>query len=115
MQLLHIIFLYPRIIFSLQVYGYRTSLWAEHLGMVDDRFKDPSSLDCVRFVNQIAEENWQRFTAEEMRTLQGHLLKYPVKVEADGKIGSLPDQECFPDVGGKILGAPTSLPDSLTM
>ncbi|PAN13616.1 hypothetical protein PAHAL_2G351300 [Panicum hallii] len=98
-----------------QVYGYRTSLWAEHLGMVDDRFKDPSSLDCVRFVNQIAEENWQRFTAEEMRTLRGHLLKYPVKVEADGKIGSLPDQECFPDVGGKILGAPTSLPDSLTM
>jgi len=98
-----------------QVYGYRTSLWAEHLGMVDDRFKDPTSLDCVRFVNQIAEENWQRFTAEEMRTLQGHLLKYPVKVEDDGKIVSLPDQECFPDVGGKILGAPTSLPDSLTM
>ncbi|OEL26340.1 Phospholipase D delta [Dichanthelium oligosanthes] len=98
-----------------QVYGYRTSLWAEHLGMVDDRFKDPSSLDCVRFVNQIAEENWQMFADEKMRTLQGHLLKYPVKVEDDGKISSLPDQECFPDVGGKILGAPTSLPDSLTM
>ncbi|KAG0544686.1 hypothetical protein BDA96_02G297600 [Sorghum bicolor] len=98
-----------------QVYGYRTSLWAEHLGTVDDRFKDPSSLECVRRVNQIAVENWQRFTAEEMSTLQGHLLKYPVKVEADGKISSLPDQECFPDVGGKILGASTSLPDSLTM
>ncbi|ONM61199.1 phospholipase D11 [Zea mays] len=98
-----------------QVYGYRTSLWAEHLGTVDDRFKDPSSLECVRFVNQIAVENWQRFTAEEMSTLQGHLLKYPVKVEADGKISPLSDQECFPDVGGKILGAPTSLPDSLTM
>jgi len=66
-------------------------------------------------VNQIAVENWQRFTAEEMSTLQGHLLKYTVKVEADGKISPLPDQECFPDVGGKILGAPTSLPDSLTM
>ncbi|KAJ1290643.1 hypothetical protein BS78_02G260500 [Paspalum vaginatum] len=98
-----------------QVYGYRTSLWAEHLGMVDDRFKDPSSLDCVNFVNEIAKENWRRFTDDEMKTLQGHLLKYPVKVEADGKISPLPDQECFPDVGGKILGAPTSLPDSLTM
>lgn len=98
-----------------QVYGYRMSLWAEHLGMVDDRFKDPSSLDCVRFVNQIAEENWQRYTAEEMTTLKGHILKYPINVEADGSIGPLPDQECFPDVGGKILGAPTSLPDSLTM
>ncbi|ONM23226.1 phospholipase D10 [Zea mays] len=98
-----------------QVYGYRTSLWAEHLGTIDDRFKDPSSLECVRFVNQIAVENWRRYTAEEMSTLQGHLLKYPVKVEADGKISPLPDQECFPDVGGKILGASTSLPDSLTM
>ncbi|KAF0910719.1 hypothetical protein E2562_004710 [Oryza meyeriana var. granulata] len=98
-----------------QVYGYRTSLWAEHLGMVDDLFKDPSSLDCVEFVNGVAEENWNRFTAEEMKTLQGHLLKYPVKVEVDGKIGPLPEQECFPDVGGKILGAPTSLPDTLTM
>lgn len=97
------------------MYGYRTSLWAEHLGTVDDRFKDPSSLECVRFVKQIAVENWQRFTAEEMITLQGHLLKYPVKVEADGKISPLPDQEFFPDVGGKILGASTSLPDSLTM
>jgi phospholipase D1/2 len=99
----------------LQVYGYRTSLWAEHLGTVDDRFKDPSSLDCVRLVNQIAEENWERFTSEEMKTLQGHLLRYPVKIEPDGNIGPLPDQECFPDVGGKICGAPTSLPDSLTM
>ncbi|KAL5201158.1 hypothetical protein ABZP36_035512 [Zizania latifolia] len=98
-----------------QVYGYRTSLWAEHLGMVDDRFKDPSSLDCVNLVNGIAEENWSRFTAEELTTLQGHLLKYPVSVQADGSVGSLPEQECFPDVGGKILGSPTSLPDTLTM
>ncbi|KAM0884353.1 hypothetical protein ACQ4PT_031030 [Festuca glaucescens] len=98
-----------------QVYGYRNSLWAEHLGMVDDRFKDPSSLDCVRLVNQVAEENWERFTSEEMKTLKGHLLRYPVRIEPDGNIGPLPDQECFPDVGGKICGAPTSLPDSLTM
>lgn len=113
--MLSLVSYFTYISFSLQVYGYRTSLWAEHLGTVDDRFKDPSSLDCVRYVKQIAEDNWQRFTAEENRTLQGHLLKYPVKVEADGKINALPDQECFPDVGGKILGAPTSLPDTLTM
>ncbi|KAG8050389.1 hypothetical protein GUJ93_ZPchr0009g239 [Zizania palustris] len=98
-----------------QIYGYRTSLWAEHLGMTHDRFKDPSSLDCVKFVNGIAEKNWDRFTSEELTTLQGHLLKYPVKVEADGSVVPLPDHECFPDVGGKILGAPTSLPDTLTM
>lgn len=91
------------------------SLWAEHLGLVDNRFKEPQSLDCVKLVNEIAAENWAKFTAEEMRTLQGHLLKYPIKVEADGKAGPLPDQECFPDVGGRIFGASTSLPDTLTM
>ncbi|XP_020079646.1 phospholipase D delta-like [Ananas comosus] len=98
-----------------QVYGYRMSLWAEHLGLVDNRFKEPQSLDCVKLVNEIAEKNWAKFTAEEMRTLQGHLLKYPVKVEADGEAGPLPNQECFPDVGGRIFGASTSLPDALTM
>ncbi|KAI0514235.1 hypothetical protein KFK09_010270 [Dendrobium nobile] len=98
-----------------QIYGYRMSLWAEHLGLLDSRFEEPNRLDCVRFVNQIAEENWKNFTAEEAKPLKGHLLKYPIKVEADGKVGPIPDQETFPDVGGKILGAPTSLPDSLTM
>ncbi|KAG1361014.1 Phospholipase D delta [Cocos nucifera] len=98
-----------------QVYGYRMSLWAEHLGIVDDLYKEPSSLECVKFMNGIAEENWARYAAEEVRSLTGHLLKYPIKVEVDGKIGPLPNQECFPDVGGKILGAPTSLPDTLTM
>ncbi|XP_074562986.1 phospholipase D delta-like isoform X1 [Curcuma longa] len=97
-----------------QVYGYRMSLWAEHLGSTDGRFEEPESMDCVKAVNQIAEENWSRYTADEATLLRGHLLKYPIKVEADGKVGPLPDQECFPDVGGKILGAPTNVPDTLT-
>lgn len=83
--------------------------------MVDGRFKEPNDLECVRFVNKIADENWKTFTAEEIRPLTGHLLKYPIKVEANGKVGPSPDQECFPDVGGKILGSPTPLPDTLTM
>ncbi|THU63648.1 hypothetical protein C4D60_Mb01t18030 [Musa balbisiana] len=98
-----------------QIYGYRMSLWAEQLGSVDDRFEQPNSLECVRLVNKIADDNWCRYTAKEVSSLTGHLLKYPIKVEADGKVGALPDQQCFPDVGGKILGAPTSLPDTLTM
>ncbi|KAK8916872.1 Phospholipase D delta [Platanthera zijinensis] len=98
-----------------QIYGYRMSLWSEHTGMLDELFEMPGSLDCVRLVNKIADENWANFTADEMKSLKGHLLRYPVKVELDGKVVPIPDQENFPDVGGKILGAPTSLPDSLTM
>ncbi|KAJ0967900.1 hypothetical protein J5N97_024817 [Dioscorea zingiberensis] len=96
-----------------QVYGYRMSLWAEHLDSVDPRFKEPKSLECVQYVNEIAEMNRDNFAAEEYKQMQGHLLKYPIKVDADGKIE--PFWKSFPDVGGEVLGSPTSLPDALTM
>ncbi|KAG6783636.1 hypothetical protein POTOM_009299 [Populus tomentosa] len=97
-----------------QVYGYRMSLWAEHLGLVDNLFKEPESLDCVKSVNKIGEDNWKKFTAENFTLLQGHLLKYPVQVDGNGKVSPLPGQETFPDVGGKVLGVRTNLPDALT-
>lgn len=82
--------------------------------MLDDCFKEPENLDCVKSVNQIAEDNWRNFTAEDFTPLQGHLLRYPVQVDANGKVGPLPGQETFPDVGGKVLGSRTNLPDALT-
>ncbi|WVZ12834.1 hypothetical protein V8G54_017364 [Vigna mungo] len=98
-----------------QIYGYRMSLWGEHLGMLDETFEEPESLECVHKVNQIAENNWKLFASEDFSLLQGHLLKYPVKVDSDGTIRSLPDCENFPDAGGKILGAhSTAIPDILT-
>ncbi|GAB4847593.1 hypothetical protein Ancab_026655 [Ancistrocladus abbreviatus] len=98
-----------------QVYGYRMSLWAEHLGMLDECFNEPQSIECVRKVNEVAEDNWKRYGDENVLMLRGHLLKYPLKVDADGKVELLPNEETFPDVGGKILGAPsTALPDTLT-
>lgn len=90
------------------------SLWAEHLGGLDHIYKEPNDLECVRSVNRIAEDNWKKFTAEEMTSLQGHLLKYPVKVDSNGKVSPLPGCDSFPDVGGKIIGAHGSLPDALT-
>lgn len=91
------------------------SLWAEHLGTLHPDFNEPEALECVRKVNQVAEDNWKCFTAENVTTLQGHLLRYPLKVNDDGKVEPLPDEETFPDVGGKIIGAPSpTLPDVLT-
>ncbi|XP_010520828.1 PREDICTED: phospholipase D delta-like [Tarenaya hassleriana] len=97
-----------------QVYGYRMSLWAEHMGAVDDAFKEPETIDCVTKVNKIAEDNWNKYTAENFTPLQGHLLKYPLSVDISGKVTPLPGFDTFPDVGGKILGARTTLPDALT-
>ena len=97
-----------------QVYGYRMSLWAEHLGTIHDCFNEPESLDCVKSVNKIAEDNWKKFTADDFTPLQGHLMKYPIKVNANGKVSPLPGFEYFPDVGGKVLGSRSTLPDALT-
>lgn len=97
-----------------QVYGYRMSLWAEHLGKIDECFKDPKSLNCVNYVNSVAEDNWTNYTKDEFTSLQGHILKYPLDIDSDGKVKPLPGFETFPDVGGKVLGAPTNLPDALT-
>lgn len=90
------------------------SLWAEHLGTIKDCFNRPESLECVRYVNGVAEDNWRRYTTEQFTPLQGHILKYPIRVDPKGKVKPLPGQETFPDVGGKVLGAPSSLPDALT-
>ncbi|XP_078448224.1 phospholipase D delta [Wolffia australiana] len=98
-----------------QVYGYRMSLWAEHLGSVDNFFLEPQSVECVRWVNAIASNNWKSFSSEEQTPLRGHLMSFPIVVDKEGKVSPIPGQEEFPDVGGKVLGAPSSLPDSLTM
>ncbi|XWS33917.1 hypothetical protein CRYUN_Cryun22dG0124000 [Craigia yunnanensis] len=98
-----------------QVYGYRMSLWAEHLGELNKLFKKPESLECVKTVNGIAEENWKKFTDNDYSALQGHLLMYPIQVDADGKVNPLTGHEKFPDVGGKVLGTHSiKSPDILT-
>ncbi|XP_043711629.1 phospholipase D delta-like isoform X3 [Telopea speciosissima] len=98
-----------------QVYGYRMSLWAEHLGILEECFREPQTLDCVMCVNKLAQRNWKSYVSvENNNEMKGHLMSYPVKVSRDGKVGPMPGYESFPDVGGKILGAPTNLPDALT-
>ncbi|KAJ8768258.1 hypothetical protein K2173_021198 [Erythroxylum novogranatense] len=97
-----------------QVYGYRMSLWVEHLGRLDESFSEPESLKCMKRVNKMARQNWEAFVSDEWKEMKGHLMQYPIEVSRSGKLGPLPGHETFPDVGGKVLGAPTTLPDALT-
>lgn len=100
---------------SFQIYGYRMSLWAEHLGILEECYKEGETLECVKRVNEIAETNWKRYADDEFSELQGHIMKYPLQIGADGSVESLPGYENFPDLGGKIIGAhSTTLPDILT-
>jgi phospholipase D1/2 len=99
-----------------QVYGYRMSLWAEHLGLpLDPLFEEPESIECVRRVNDMSDRNWDQYNSPEVTDMRGHLIRYPLKIEDDGTIRNLPGVETFPDVGGKIMGSnQEQLPDDLT-
>ncbi|CAO2206498.1 unnamed protein product [Urochloa humidicola] len=106
-----------------EVFGYRMSLWEEHLGKGVIRpcsklVERPELPECVKLVNGIARDNWERYADNAGRAgaLQGHLMKYPVLVGADGSVAALPEHETFPDVGGSVLGSPKNiLPDNVTM
>lgn len=89
-----------------QIYGFRQALWYEHLGMLDDVFHLPGSLECVRKVNKIADKYWDIYSSDSLeRDLPGHLLSYPIGISADGVITELPGMDFFPDTRARVLGA----------
>ncbi|KAK2992468.1 hypothetical protein RJ640_011607 [Escallonia rubra] len=96
------------------VYGYRMSLWAEHLGVIEDCFASPESLECVRRVKTMGVTNWKQFAADEVTEMRGHLLKYPVEVDRTGKVRPLPGCKTFPDVG-QIVGSFLAIQENLTI
>ncbi|KAE8722165.1 Phospholipase D gamma 1 [Hibiscus syriacus] len=98
-----------------QIYGYRMSLWAEHLGVIEECFTQPERLVCVRRVKDIAEKNWKQFAADEITEMRGHLLKYPVDVDRKGKVRPLQGCETFPDVGGYVVGSFLGIQENLTI
>ncbi|KAI6706737.1 hypothetical protein NL676_009699 [Syzygium grande] len=98
-----------------QIHGYRMSLWAEHMGGIEDCFTKPESIECVRRVRSLGEMYWQQFAAEEVSEMRGHLLKYPVEVDRNGKVRPLPGCENFHDVGGNIVGSYLAILGNLTL
>ncbi|XP_058086956.1 phospholipase D beta 1-like [Magnolia sinica] len=98
-----------------QIYGYRMSLWAEHIGALEECFTCPESLECVRRVRDHGELNWQQFAADEITQMNGHLLKYPIDIDPKGKVRPLAGCETFPDVGGNIAGSFLIVQENLTI
>ncbi|XP_047329157.1 phospholipase D beta 1-like isoform X1 [Impatiens glandulifera] len=98
-----------------QIYGYRMSLWAEHTGVVEDCFVQPENIECVQRVRAMGEHNWRLYAGEDLIEMTGHLLKYPVQVDWNGKVRSIPGCETFPDVGGNILGTFIPIQENITL
>lgn len=91
------------------------SLWAEHIGGIENCFTQPESVECVRRVRSLGAMNWKQFAADEVTEMRGHLLRYPVEVDQKGKVKPLPGSETFPDVGGNIVGSFLAIPENLTI
>lgn len=99
-----------------QVHGFRMALWYEHLGMLNETFSHPNSVECVKKVNEIADKYWDLYASESLeRDLPGHLLRYPIAVSSEGEITELPGMEFFPDTKARVLGAKSDyMPPILT-
>jgi len=91
------------------------SLWAEHIGAIEESFTRPESLECMRQVRHIGQKNWDHFFSSHVTKMKGHLLKYPVSVDPDGKVNPLPGCATFPDLGGNICGSFMNIQENLTI
>lgn len=91
------------------------SLWAEHIGELERCFEQPQSLECVRRVRCLGDQNWKQYAAYEVTDMTAHLLKYPVEVDRKGQVKPLPGCQNFPDVGGSIVGSYVSVQENLTI
>ncbi|CAI9274333.1 unnamed protein product [Lactuca saligna] len=98
-----------------QVFGYRMSLWAEHMGILESDFERPESIECVRRVRLLSESNWKQYAADEVSDMRAHLLKYPVEVNRTGHVNPLPGCPTFPDLGGNIVGTFFAIQENLTI
>ncbi|KAH8504208.1 hypothetical protein Peur_046211 [Populus x canadensis] len=88
-----------------QIYGFRMALWYEHLGMLDPSFQHPESVQCIQLVNQVADENWEKYASETLeQDLMCHLLRYPIQVGNNGIVTTLPGVNHFPDTKANVLG-----------
>ncbi|KAL3693922.1 hypothetical protein R1sor_007573 [Riccia sorocarpa] len=88
-----------------QIHGFRMSLWFEHLGRLHNAFLEPESLECVQYINEVADELWNYYIQDEPVDMPGHLIPFPVAVTHDGVVTELPGLTNFPDTKAPILGA----------
>lgn len=97
------------------VSAFRCAVWSEHLGEYLDEMEDPSSLECVRKIRELAQANWEAFaeeTDEPIDLPHGHLAVYPYKFDSTGEV--IETRDNFPDFDAEIKGNSSAIPNLLT-
>jgi Phospholipase D C terminal len=96
--------------------AFRCGLWSSHLGTYYPQFQDPSSLECVRLVRDLAGANFKHFAAEGVAPADmphGHLALYPYVIDQDGEVTT--SQEHFPDFPTALIkGKAGAIPNIVT-
>lgn len=105
----------PRVGASGLVSIFRKSLWAEHLKENAPLDLDPGSSQCSQKVRQMAEETLKSFLDMSSPAASGHMILYPLTVEASGALVPRLDCEKFPDTKAPVTGTRSKvIPDSFT-
>jgi phospholipase D1/2 len=100
-----------------QIHGFRMALWHEHLGLLDDSFLQPNSIECIQKVNHLAQNYWDLYASDTLEhDLPGHLLSYPIGITEHGEVTELPGMKNFPGTKAPVLGTRTDfIPPILTI
>jgi phospholipase D1/2 len=87
------------------IHAFRLHVWASITNQMDDAFRNPSSPECVKAFNKIAEQNWQKYIGEETVDMDSHLLPSPFEFEG-GKLKARKGLKdgCFTDTKAPALG-----------
>ena len=96
------------------VHRFRLRCWAHLTGQLDPLFRDPSSLACVRRLNEIAQKNWDLFSQDAACEMKSSLLPYPIQVNEAGKLRGLTKNGRFLDTHARISGKLSIIPSLLT-
>jgi phospholipase D1/2 len=98
------------------VHAFRLHCWATTTNTMERIFENPSSLQCVRRLNEIAERNWDKFVEPEVTEMDSHLIPYPIMIDACGNVFPRQDFDgFFPDTTACITGTNSlALPPLLT-
>jgi len=96
------------------IHQFRMSLWAEHLAYTHPIFLNPQTVECARMVNDMALENWTKYTSPRSVNMIGHLMLYPIGIGPSGH--TFPNPLCFPDTTAYVCGKQSStIPNNITL
>lgn len=78
-------------------------LFSEHLNLSSPIMVNPNTIECARYVNELANKNWDTYCQEETVDMDSHLMHYPINIEpTTGAIATKVAN--FPDTEAKIKG-----------